>query len=99
MADRIEYGPTDVGDPQCLESEFLQLRCGLGGLGGVAVAQLRTPHADAYTDLALTPVSDEETDTLELFTQNDAARTEVARTRKIAELTHGVPAPVEALRT
>src|ERR1700736_3602425 len=47
MADRIEYGPTDVGDPQCLESEFLQLRCGLGGLGGVAIAQLGTPHADA----------------------------------------------------
>jgi hypothetical protein len=49
------------------------------------------PHAEAYTDLALTAVDEPESDTLELFTQNDAARTEVARVRRIAELTHGTP--------
>jgi len=42
-----------------------------------------------YTDLALTPVQDDETDTLELFTHNDGARNEVVRLRKIAALTHG----------
>jgi radical SAM superfamily enzyme YgiQ (UPF0313 family) len=49
-----------------------------------------------YVDLALTPVTDEETETLEMFTQNDAARNEVVRTRKIAELTHGKQVAVEA---
>jgi radical SAM superfamily enzyme YgiQ (UPF0313 family) len=42
-----------------------------------------------YTDLALTPVSDVETETLEMFTQNDAARNQVAHIRKVAELTSG----------
>jgi radical SAM superfamily enzyme YgiQ (UPF0313 family) len=47
-----------------------------------------------YTDLALTPVSDTETETLEMFTQNDAARNQVAHIRKVAELTSGhAPAP------
>ena len=49
------------------------------------------PHAEAYTDLTLTAVDEPESDTLELFTQNDAARTEVARVRRIAELTNGTP--------
>jgi radical SAM superfamily enzyme YgiQ (UPF0313 family) len=56
-------------------------------------AQVRcAAHADAYTDLALTPVNDEEGDTLELFIHNDSARMEVARIRKLAALTHGAPA-------
>ncbi len=50
--------------------------------------QRKTPYMDA----AITPVQDEETDTLELFTHNEGARNEVARTRKIAELTHGARA-------
>ena len=50
--------------------------------------QQKTPYMDA----AITPVQDEETDTLELFTHNEGARNEVARTRKIAELTHGARA-------
>jgi len=66
-------------------------------LNRIAARVRRTPQADAYTDLALAPVSDEEADTLELFTHNDAARTEVVRTRKIAELTRGVPEPAPAL--
>jgi radical SAM superfamily enzyme YgiQ (UPF0313 family) len=42
-----------------------------------------------YTDLALTPVCDAETETLEMFTHNAAARNQVAHIRKVAELTSG----------
>jgi hypothetical protein len=49
----------------------------------------RTAKPGMYTDLALTPVTDEETDTLAMFTHNDGARHEVAHTRKVAALTHG----------
>jgi Radical SAM superfamily len=49
-----------------------------------------------YTDLALTPVTEHDTDTLEMFTHNEVARNEVARTRKIAELTHAAVASAEA---
>jgi hypothetical protein len=45
------------------------------------------PDRFAYTDLALTPVTDEETDRLEMFTHNDGARQAVAHARKVAELT------------
>jgi hypothetical protein len=45
-----------------------------------------------YGDLALTPVADDETETLEMFTHNEAARSEVAHTRKVAALTHGAVA-------
>ena len=41
-----------------------------------------------YTDIALAPVVDDETETLELFTHSEAARDDVAHTRKIAALTH-----------
>jgi radical SAM superfamily enzyme YgiQ (UPF0313 family) len=44
-----------------------------------------------YMDLALSPVEDDETETLEIFTHNEAARHEVAHTRKVAALTHGAP--------
>jgi hypothetical protein len=57
--------------------------------------QARREHAlKPYTDLALTPVHDDETETLELFTHNESARNEVVRTRKIAELTRGAGRPV-----
>jgi hypothetical protein len=46
-----------------------------------------------YTDLALTPVTDEETDTLEMFTHNDVVRGEVAHQRKVDALTHGRAVP------
>ncbi len=49
-----------------------------------------SPGADAYTDLALTVVDDAAADGLELFTHNDSVRTEVARIRKVTELTHGL---------
>jgi hypothetical protein len=50
---------------------------------------LKNPQRYAYMDQALTPVTAEETGTLELFSHNAAARDEVVRTRRIAELTHG----------
>jgi hypothetical protein len=46
-----------------------------------------------YMDLALTPVTDDETETLELFTHNEAARSDVVHQRKIAALTHGAARP------
>ena len=64
---------------------------------GVAMVQDRT-HASrasattqrhSYTDAALTPVADDETETLEMFTHNEGARNEVVRMRKIDDLTHG----------
>ena len=41
----------------------------------------------AYTDQALTPVTDDETETLELFTHSEAARQSVKHAQKIAQLT------------
>jgi hypothetical protein len=39
----------------------------------------RDPLAKSYTDRALTPVAGDEVGELELYTQNDAARTAVVR--------------------
>ncbi|MFY9895910.1 MAG: radical SAM protein [Xanthobacteraceae bacterium] len=50
---------------------------------------VREQKIKPYSDLALTPVSEEETETLEMFTHNEAARHEVAHIRKVDELTHG----------
>jgi hypothetical protein len=49
----------------------------------------RDPQRHSYTDAALAPVVDDETETLEMFTHNEGARNEVARTKRIHELTHG----------
>jgi radical SAM superfamily enzyme YgiQ (UPF0313 family) len=46
------------------------------------------PNRFAYKDLALTPVTDAEVDTLELFTHTDAARHAVQHERHVRELTH-----------
>ncbi|MPZ36858.1 MAG: radical SAM protein [Rhizobiales bacterium] len=49
-----------------------------------------------YTDRAIAPVTDDETETLEIFTHNEGARNQVAHIRKVAELTSGksaAPAP------
>ncbi len=45
------------------------------------------PNRHTYTDQAMTPVTDDETETLELFTHSDAARQAVAHAHKIAQLT------------
>ncbi len=47
-----------------------------------AFALSRNPAARNYMDQALTPTSEAEYDTLALFTQNDAAQTAVARSKK-----------------
>jgi hypothetical protein len=52
----------------------------------------RDPQRYAYSDQALAAVSDDETETLELFTHNEGAREQVAHTRKIEALTHAKPA-------
>jgi hypothetical protein len=43
------------------------------------------PNRKAYTDLALTPVNDEEMDSLEMFGISDAAKASVSRARRDAE--------------
>ena len=47
LAHRIEHGSADVGNPERGIPELLELGRGLGGLSGVAVAQLGTPYSDA----------------------------------------------------
>jgi hypothetical protein len=56
----------------------------------------KDPQRKLYLDQALTPVADDETETLELFTHNEGARDEVVHQRKIDVLTHRAPAPAEA---
>ena len=61
------------------------------------------PHAKLYKDEALTPVAEEDSDHMELYTQNEAARTAVERERRVAAKTgngNGGKAPAPAgLRT
>jgi hypothetical protein len=45
------------------------------------------PNRYQYMDQAMTPVTDDETERLELFTHSDAARQAVAQARKVAALT------------
>jgi hypothetical protein len=53
------------------------------------------PNRRAYMDDALTPVTESETETLELFTHNASAGQAVKHIRHIDELTHaGGPHPV-----
>jgi hypothetical protein len=47
----------------------------------------KQPNRYAYTDLAMTPVTEGETEKLELFTHSDAARQAVAHAHKIEQLT------------
>jgi len=56
-------------------STYLQLR-------RIYVRIKRDPRRLEYTDLALTPVTDDELDTLELFNHSEAAETFVARERE-----------------
>ena len=50
-------------------------------------AHLQDASIATYTDQALTPVTDDETETLELFTHSEAARQSVKHAQKIAQLT------------
>ncbi len=56
----------------------------------------REQKLSPYTDLAMTPVTDEETETLEMFTHNAGARDQVAHVRKVDALTHGKQAALGA---
>jgi hypothetical protein len=56
----------------------------------------REQKLNPYTDLAMTPVTDEETETLEMFTHNAGARDQVAHVRKVDALTHGKQSAVGA---
>jgi radical SAM superfamily enzyme YgiQ (UPF0313 family) len=56
----------------------------------------REQKRNPYTDLAMTPVTDDETETLEMFTHNAGARDQVAHVRKVDALTHGKQAAVGA---
>jgi Radical SAM superfamily len=49
----------------------------------------RDQKVTPYTDLAITMPTDDETETLAMFTHNEAARSEVQHQRKVAALTHG----------
>ncbi len=49
----------------------------------------RNRQLTPYMDQAITPVAAAETETLEMFTHNAAARNQVAHIRKVAELTSG----------
>jgi len=50
------------------------------------------PNRFEYTDLAMTPVADNETETHELF-NSDAARAFVGQERRLADARHGIKAP------
>ena len=47
------------------------------------------PNRHGYTDASLTPVEDNDTETMEMFTHTEAARNEVVRVHKIDALIHG----------
>jgi hypothetical protein len=68
----------------------------MAGMIGRLLAWQRTiardPDARRYMDQALTPVDDDEDETLELFTKTTGGRSAVAHIKKVAELTHAHPA-------
>jgi hypothetical protein len=41
-----------------------------------------------YTDIAMTPVEDDDTENLEMFTHTDAAKEAVVHIKKVHDLTH-----------
>jgi hypothetical protein len=64
-----------------------------GAIGRLLVWKMviaRDRDARAYTDRALTPVRDDEDETLDLLTKTTGARSAVAHVKKIAGLTRSV---------
>jgi hypothetical protein len=61
-----------------------------------ARAIARDPGATGYMDQALTPVRDDDSETLELMTMTTGARAAVAHARKVAKLTGTEPLPATA---
>ena len=68
------------------KNSFIELRTMLW-LITTAQQIYKDKNRHAYTDLALTPVTEDETETLELFTHSEAARQSVTHALKIAQLT------------
>jgi hypothetical protein len=72
-------------------SRLLPIAFRLFALGRRITKETRRDVHDAtrlrYMDPALTPVTDTETETLEMFTRNDGTRNAVEHARKVAHLT------------
>lgn len=63
----------------------------LGALARLAMWQMaikRDPRSSRYMDQALTPVTDDEDETLDLLTKTTGAREAVSHIKKVEELTH-----------
>jgi hypothetical protein len=54
----------------------------------------RRPGARQYMDQALTPVRDDDEETLELLTKTAGAKAAVDHLKKVHDITHGKPAAV-----
>jgi hypothetical protein len=66
----------------------------IGAMGRLLIwkaAIARNPEARTYTDQALTPVRDDDEETLDLLTKTTGARAAVAHIKKVAGLTGSVP--------
>jgi len=77
--------------PQFVWETLYKQAVGIGAI--IAMVRLmrsiqRDPDARAYTDQALTPVHDDDDDTLDLMTKTGGARAAVAHIKRISELTH-----------
>jgi len=58
-------------------------------IGLLARRVRKDPNRHAYTDRAMTPVTEDETDKLELFTRDEVARQAVEHAHKVDRLIHG----------
>jgi hypothetical protein len=73
-------------------SKHMSLAVTIGRLLVLKMAIERDPKARAYMDQALTPVRDDDDETLDLLTKTTGARAAVAHVKKVAELTGAGPA-------
>ncbi len=64
-------------------------------IDGMRKRIIADPTHRSYTDQALTAVSDEEGETFDMLTQTEAARNEVGRARKMADLSNRAKASAE----
>ena len=78
MESPLVFYPSYVGD---LVSKHLGLLGQIMRLGTFRQKLKRDPEARNYTDLALTPVLDDEFDAYEMFSKSEAAKSEVEKLR------------------
>jgi radical SAM superfamily enzyme YgiQ (UPF0313 family) len=64
----------------------------LSALSVVAIKAMRDPERYSYMDQALTPVHDDDDQTLDLTTKTGGARAAVAHIQRVDKLTHGLAA-------